>query len=296
MNDPTPLPHLILPTAQIPAGEDAVNIAVGAKQPLAAEVMKPLLDLGMDHAYISLRGGYAVTLTSRSKKHRFRLLLEGELSVQVGGKKYDLGPGDLICLPVGTVYHISSPETTRFLHMSFQDLPLWEPLTKRGVHVRPYESADLIYLLLRRIADAYQDRSIRALRFARGDARSLADLIKREVYLAGGSPPKCLAALQAMVADIQQEPEAGWDLPTMAERLHTSTFTINRLFMKEYGLTPMGLVVRERMLRAREILATTSNKVEAVAAQMGYKSLSSFSRLFKKHIGRTPAQCREDEA
>ena len=46
------------------------------------------------------------------------------------------------------------------------------------------------------------------------------------------------------------------------------------------------------MSRAYEIITGTDMKIAMVAQTVGYRSVASFSRLFKKQIGKFPGQCR----
>lgn len=82
------------------------------------------------------------------------------------------------------------------------------------------------------------------------------------------------------------------DCSTMAdwaERLALDVKTIQRLFMKETGMTFGQWRQQARLLRALELLAT-GEKVIDVALALGYDSPSAFSAMFRKQFDRPPSQ------
>jgi AraC-like DNA-binding protein/quercetin dioxygenase-like cupin family protein len=82
------------------------------------------------------------------------------------------------------------------------------------------------------------------------------------------------------------------DASTMAEwaqRLALDVKTIQRVFVKETGMTFGQWRQQARLLRALELLAT-GEKVIDVALALGYDSPSAFATMFRKQFGQTPSQ------
>ncbi|MFG6487253.1 AraC family transcriptional regulator [Roseateles sp. BYS78W] len=82
------------------------------------------------------------------------------------------------------------------------------------------------------------------------------------------------------------------DASTMADwaaRLGVDVKTIQRLFVKETGMTFGQWRQQARLLRALEMLAT-GEKVIDVALALGYDSPSAFATMFRKQFGQTPSQ------
>ena len=48
-----------------------------------------------------------------------------------------------------------------------------------------------------------------------------------------------------------------------------------------------------RIERAQHLLASTDDKVESIARQVGFEDASVFSRAFKRWVGRSPKRYRE---
>lgn len=67
---------------------------------------------------------------------------------------------------------------------------------------------------------------------------------------------------------------------------------VSRIFSEVVGSSFREKQTEVRLLRARELLATTQAKVLEVALESGYQSVSLFNLIFKRHFGVTPGQWR----
>ncbi len=67
-----------------------------------------------------------------------------------------------------------------------------------------------------------------------------------------------------------------------------SPFQFIRAFRAAYGMTPAQHLRARRMARARELLTTTPLPVTEVARRVGYRSLGTFSRVFRASTGESP--------
>ena len=54
-----------------------------------------------------------------------------------------------------------------------------------------------------------------------------------------------------------------------------------RTFKRQFGMTPMDYILKQRMTRAKQLLFST-DKIKLIAEQVGYKDEHYFSRVFKK--------------
>jgi AraC-like DNA-binding protein len=71
-----------------------------------------------------------------------------------------------------------------------------------------------------------------------------------------------------------------------------STFHFIRAFRAAFGQTPHQYLRARRIERAKELLATTAFPVTEVCDKVGFQSLGSFTTLFRKLTGETPAEFR----
>ena len=79
----------------------------------------------------------------------------------------------------------------------------------------------------------------------------------------------------------------------IADAIGVSPNYISRVFRREIGLSPWQYLTRHRVIRAKELLSTTSYPIIEVASQVGYTDPAYFSRIFRKETGKTPRAYRE---
>ena len=65
-----------------------------------------------------------------------------------------------------------------------------------------------------------------------------------------------------------------------------------RAFRAAFGETPHGFLTRLRLERARELLTVSSRPVTEICFDVGFTSLGSFSTLFHRQVGLSPAEFR----
>jgi len=68
--------------------------------------------------------------------------------------------------------------------------------------------------------------------------------------------------------------------------------SFKRRFHKATGMTPLEYVHTLRLEEAKQMLEAGDTPIEAIANEVGYEDAGFFGRLFKRHVGLTPAQYR----
>lgn len=81
-------------------------------------------------------------------------------------------------------------------------------------------------------------------------------------------------------------------LERLASSLHLSPYHISRIFREEMGCTITDYIIVKRLREACLLLTTTNMSIQAIAREIGLKSNSYFTQLFKKNLGMTPKQYR----
>ena len=85
------------------------------------------------------------------------------------------------------------------------------------------------------------------------------------------------------------EPGAAASLADLVDGVGASARTIERIFVRETGLTFQKWRQRVRVLHGMELLASGAN-VTQVAIDLGYDSTSAFIAMFRREIGTTPGR------
>ena len=78
----------------------------------------------------------------------------------------------------------------------------------------------------------------------------------------------------------------------LARRAGLSPFHFIRAFRAANGETPHQYLRAKRIERAKELLVTTPLAITEICDQVGFQSLGSFSSLFRRVTGETPAAFR----
>lgn len=93
---------------------------------------------------------------------------------------------------------------------------------------------------------------------------------------------------QAVSRDLASD----WSMPKLARIAGMSTKHFTRLCQQSLGRTPAQHITTLRLQRAVHLITTTDDKIEAIAREVGYKSLFTFSHTFKKFTGSRPSEYR----
>ena len=79
----------------------------------------------------------------------------------------------------------------------------------------------------------------------------------------------------------------------LARSTHCTTRHLSRIFRELIGMSFRDKRAELRLIRARDLLATSKSKVVEVALESGYKSLSLFNLMFTRRFGTSPGRWRQ---
>jgi transcriptional regulator GlxA family with amidase domain len=92
---------------------------------------------------------------------------------------------------------------------------------------------------------------------------------------------------------LEAHPERPHTTAALAQAVGLSERHMRRQFRDRYGKTPRRFLTEVRLQTTAHLLLTTSLGIEQIALQVGYQSVSSFSRSFKRVFGMSPSAFRE---
>lgn len=114
----------------------------------------------------------------------------------------------------------------------------------------------------------------------------IAGLIREK---AGGKEPSTIEFVKAFLQEHYHE-EITLDM--IADKLHLTRSYLSTYFKEKTGIYFVDYISMVRIDKAKELLSQPSLKIQEAAAKVGYHSLSSFNRTFRKVTGLTPSEYR----
>lgn len=79
-----------------------------------------------------------------------------------------------------------------------------------------------------------------------------------------------------------------YGIDQLARDLGVSRATLHRQFMAELGVPPSKEILRQRMAKAKLLLATGDLPIKAIAHECGFCDNAHFSNVFRRETGQTP--------
>jgi len=100
------------------------------------------------------------------------------------------------------------------------------------------------------------------------------------------------AKINALMDYLRRNLDQPHDLDSLARFVNMSRRTLTRHFLKATGTSLGEWLNAERLQRSQELLETTDNSIESVAAMAGFQSPISFRQSFKARFGVSPSEWR----
>ena len=102
------------------------------------------------------------------------------------------------------------------------------------------------------------------------------------------------AKLRDAVLYIESRFDESITLPDIAKAAGMNHTTLTALMKEELGLTAIEYLMKYRITVAKKQLEFTSVPIKDIANMTGFKTVQHFSRVFKAHMGTTPAEFRKN--
>ncbi|GGF62167.1 AraC family transcriptional regulator [Paenibacillus albidus] len=83
-----------------------------------------------------------------------------------------------------------------------------------------------------------------------------------------------------------------WSLEELSALVYLSPSRFSDIFRRTVGMSPLMYLIHLRLENAYTLLQTTDRKILDIAMECGFRTLSNFNRLFKRHIGTEPRNIR----
>ena len=105
--------------------------------------------------------------------------------------------------------------------------------------------------------------------------------------------PANIARKAALIMD--EDNLTGHSLAELAAALGVTDRHLRRLFLAEYGVTPVQYLQTQRLLLAKNLLTDTRLSMMDVAFAAGFTSVRRFNDVFQRHYRMTPSRLRKEK-
>ncbi len=97
--------------------------------------------------------------------------------------------------------------------------------------------------------------------------------------------------IESMMVKHQYDPD--FSLKRLSELLGYSSNHLSSIFKKQYGMTFQDYLIHTRIEKAKRLILTTDYKNYEIADEVGFKDVNYFGSRFKKIVGMSPKQYKE---
>lgn len=233
------------------------------------------------------------------------LLLQGSGGYYVDGQRYLLQSGDIVLLDAHSIHRPEldadvpyeriilyiSPEYLQRQSMSDCDLRSVFSAEKGHVLRLPEDRRQKVFRMAAALEqDLLGDAFGREILSNAGLLRLLVELgrNRENPEASGASPvmPKDKRIVEILRYIDEHLPE-DLDAEQLAKAFFISKYHMMRQFRRETGTTVHLYITQKRLVKARELMDTGMRATEA-CYRCGWRSYSSFTRAYGKHLGTTP--------
>jgi AraC-like DNA-binding protein len=284
-----------------PAFHDIVNIGPNCIERFIDNNNAPeIAHLDIELAGCSnLSGDYIVGRVT-PPNHTLFYSLKGKGLFRTPAGIFTLNEGELIVLPAKQSFEVSIVEDNwDIFWLNLSDTPAWQSLSNKNTYIISHaaleglhHAMELLYLersgenrqAAMRIVSHYLRKLFDDVSPLQADAQ-LGKEDKQSVHY---------KRLTTLFSAVDRQLQFEWNMQSLSAKAHYSAPHLHRLCIKKYGRSPMQHVIFLRMQRARSLLKGTQWPISYIANYVGYANVFAFSKRFKKSVGMSPTQFRED--
>ncbi|MFD2192056.1 AraC family transcriptional regulator [Pistricoccus aurantiacus] len=215
--------------------------------------------------------------------------LRGAMEIEIDGRGSRLTPSSVAVLPPGATHDFESTYDGQFLIFELSGSALIDAwLTPDLCSVRQITPTAWRYMQFLASEAALKESQMLASLNVLATVREL--LIDAKKSLHSMAPPH--PHLEAASRRLTEQACLPLNMADLARDAGLSISRFHRLYRSVYGQSPKQAQLDVRLKCAMELLLASRLSVSAIAYELGYENVSSFTNLFKRRFGMTPARFR----
>lgn len=211
-----------------------------------------------------------------------------QMYIEIGDHRLTVQPGQALMTPL-QVRTLSRVPGGNLFHYSHFHLPVDEQTEYVDAPVVLDMEEDGARL------DAVFAEAARCCAVSRTKAEVALWYILQSLYGPQGNQPEAHlpGRLAAALTMIDAHLRDIGNIDDLARNVGVSSRHLNRLFVRQFGLSAAEFLREKRLMRARRLLESTDYLVKEIGAQVGLPDPHHFSNMIRDRFGCTPLQLRE---
>lgn len=207
--------------------------------------------------------------------------VSGTGDFQIGDKHLQVKPGDVLFLPSNVPYEVEySVSESIVIHLEHCNYEEAEAFSLNN----PTEMS----LLFHQMYQEWKER--RSVNGAKSALYGILDQLEKEknAWMTGTEFANCLQYIETHFCD------SSLNIGTVCKEGFISVSSLQRMFLQQFGISPMQYVIKLRMNKAMRLLVENTHSVKEVAVLCGFSDEKYFSRAFKRKYGYPPSRLRDN--
>ncbi|MBQ4155083.1 MAG: helix-turn-helix domain-containing protein [Clostridia bacterium] len=246
---------------------------------------------------------YLPFITNRPRgRNDFQIIYvtKGHLNFKIDGKNKCLKAGEIIAISPFTpqYYYISKNdfEATEYYWIHFLGTDAKTTVKHYGLEnnvVKFIGLSQTIINIFDKIALELQLKEKFFLETNNAYLLQILGLISRKIDNGAVKSPSNIDILRDAVIYFNSNFSKKISLNDYVKDLNISLCWFTRIFKEKYTVSPRTYLTNLRIIKAKELLNTTSYSIGKIAELTGHENQLYFSRVFKKNVGITPSEYRK---
>lgn len=235
----------------------------------------------------------------------------------INGERYDFREGDILLINSNDLHCAYETENLIMLVITFDaswfmgmmrcDPDVLSPFKEMGLHFnnllnRENEHIGILRTLLLQMQEEHEAerRSFTSIVYAH--MLQFFGYVNRYFRSDSLQPSKStvtttqLEKIWHVTRVMEEQPAYPWTLEELAALVYLSPSRFSDIFRRTVSMSPLLYLIHLRLENAYILLQTTDRKILDIAMDCGFRTLSNFNRLFKRHIGTEPRNIRTKTA